>query len=50
MSRLSHMGDWDRERLKVRISRFPEPEEKRYWKSGGNPVEAMNRVTGGGNE
>jgi hypothetical protein len=39
-----------RERLKVRVSKFWEPEGKRYWKSGGNLVEAMNRFTGGGNE
>jgi len=39
-----------RERLKVRDRKFWEPEEKWYWKSGGNPVEAMNRFTNGGNE
>jgi len=39
-----------REERKVRISKFREPQEKRYWKSGGDPLEAMNRIAGGGNE
>jgi len=35
--------------LKGSVIVFREPEAKRYRKSGGNPVEAMIRFTGGGN-
>ncbi len=43
------IGMSSRERLKVRVSKFRDPERKRYWKPGGNPVERTNRLTGGGN-